>query len=87
MLKLTIPDIADFYSPLVGHERVARVVALSGGYTRADACRRLATNHGIIASFSRALIEGLKVSMADDEFEAVLAHAIDEIFDASAHKH
>ena len=59
MLKLTIPDVPDLYSALIHHERVARVVALSGGYTRADACKRLAANHGMIASFSRALAEGL----------------------------
>ena len=73
MLKLTIPDVPDFYSPLMNHERVARVVALSGGYTRADACKRLAANHGIIASFSRALTEGLTHSMSDAEFDAALA--------------
>jgi fructose-bisphosphate aldolase class I len=60
MLKLTIPDVPDLYSPLSKHERVARVVALSGGYTRAEACKRLAANHGMIASFSRALAEGIR---------------------------
>ena len=55
MLKLTIPDVPDFYAPLINDKRVVRVVALSGGYTRADACERLAANHGMIASFSRAL--------------------------------
>src|SRR5205814_7308478 len=59
MLKLTLPEVPDFYSALVSHERVARVVALSGGYTRADAYRRLAANHGMIASFARALTEDL----------------------------
>ena len=58
MLKLTIPDVPDLYAPLIAHERVARVVALSGGYSRADACARLARNHGMIASFSRALARG-----------------------------
>ena len=86
MLKLTIPDVPDLYSPLVKHERVARVVALSGGYTRADACRRLAANHGMIASFSRALTEDLKHSMSDAEFNAALASAIDEIYRASTVK-
>ena len=86
MLKLTIPDVPDFYSPLVNHERVARVVALSGGYTRADACRRLAANHGMIASFSRALAENLRHSMTDAEFNAALAEAIDEIYRASTVK-
>jgi len=68
MLKLTLPETADFYTPLVKHAGVARVVALSGGYSRAEACRRLATNHGMIASFSRALTEGLTRSMSDPEF-------------------
>jgi len=86
MLKLTIPDVPDFYSSLVSHPHVARVVALSGGYTRADACRRLAANHGIIASFSRALTEGLTHSMSDAEFNATLAKSIDEIYRASTVK-
>jgi fructose-bisphosphate aldolase class I len=86
MLKLTIPDVADFYQPLIDHPRVARVVALSGGYTRADACERLSANHGMIASFSRALINDLKVSMSDSEFDATLAEAIDEIYRASVDK-
>jgi len=77
MLKLTIPDTPDFYAPLVEHKNVARVVALSGGYTRDDACRRLAHNHGVIASFSRALTEDLKYSMTDAEFDAVLGASID----------
>lgn len=83
MFKLTLPDVPDLYAPLTKHERVARVVALSGGYTRADACRRLAANHGMIASFSRALAEGLKQSMSDAEFNAALAQSIDEIYRAS----
>jgi fructose-bisphosphate aldolase class I len=86
MLKLTIPDVADFYQPLINHPRVARVVALSGGYTRVDACERLSANHGMIASFSRALINDLKVSMSDTEFDATLAEAIDEIYRASVDK-
>jgi fructose-bisphosphate aldolase class I len=86
MLKLTIPDVPDFYSALVSHPRVARVVALSGGYTRADACRRLAANHGMIASFSRALAEDLRHSMSDAEFDATLANSIDEIYRASTVK-
>ncbi len=86
MLKLTIPDVPDLYAPLVNHERVTRVVALSGGYTRADACRRLAANHGMIASFSRALAEELKHSMSDAEFNAALAKSIDEIYRASTVK-
>ncbi|MFZ3234215.1 MAG: fructose bisphosphate aldolase [Stellaceae bacterium] len=86
MFKLTLPDVADLYLPLVNHPRVARVVALSGGYTRDDACKRLAANHGMIASFSRALVQDLRVSMSDAEFEAALAKAIDEIYTASTIK-
>jgi fructose-bisphosphate aldolase, class I len=86
MLKLTLPETPDFYAPLVDHEKVARVVALSGGYTRTDACRRLAANHGVIASFSRALINDLRHSMSDAEFNATLRAAIDEIFQASTVK-
>jgi fructose-bisphosphate aldolase class I len=86
MFKLTIPDVPDLYLPLTKHRRVTRVVALSGGYTRADACKRLAANHGMIASFSRALVEELKVSMSDAEFNAALARAIDEIYQASTVK-
>jgi fructose-bisphosphate aldolase, class I len=86
MLKLTIPDVPDLYLPLINHKRVARIVALSGGYTRADACQRLSANHGMIASFSRALAEGLKHSMSDAEFDATLAKSIDEIYRASTVK-
>jgi len=86
MLKLTIPDVPDFYISLVNHARVARVVALSGGYTRADACKRLAANHGVIASFSRALTEDLRRSMSDAVFEEALAKSIDEIYQASTVK-
>jgi fructose-bisphosphate aldolase, class I len=86
MLKLTIPEVPDFYSALVNHQRVARVVALSGGYTRADACERLAANHGMIASFSRALAEDLRHSMSDAAFDATLAKSIDEIYRASSVK-
>jgi fructose-bisphosphate aldolase class I len=86
MLKLTLPDVPDLYLPLVTHKRVARVVALSGGYTRADACKRLAAQHGVIASFSRALTEGLQHSMSDAEFNAALAKSIDAIYQASTEK-
>jgi fructose-bisphosphate aldolase class I len=86
MFKLTLPDVQDLYLPLVNHPRVARVVALSGGYTREDACKRLAANHGIIASFSRALVQDLRVTMSDAEFEAPLAHSIEEIYNASTVK-
>jgi fructose-bisphosphate aldolase class I len=86
MLKLTIPDVPDLYAPLIAHARTERVVALSGGYTRDDACRRLAKNHGMIASFSRALVDDLKRSMSDAEFDSALAASIDEIFRASSVK-
>jgi fructose-bisphosphate aldolase class I len=87
MIKLTIPDVPDLYMPLVEHDRVDRVVALSGGYTRDDACARLSANHGMIASFSRALVEDLNHSMSDADFDAALGHAIDEIYQASTIKH
>jgi fructose-bisphosphate aldolase, class I len=86
MLKLTIPEVPDHYAPLVKHKRVVRVVALSGGYTRADACRRLSANHDMVASFSRALVEDLRHSMNDDTFNAALAKSIDEIYLASTAK-
>jgi fructose-bisphosphate aldolase class I len=86
MLKLTIPDVPDLYAPLVNHPRVMRVVALSGGYTRADACRRLAANHGMIASFSRALAEELRDSMSAAAFDEALARSVDEIYRASTVK-
>src|SRR5690348_11777650 len=86
MFKLTLPEVPDLYLPLVKHKRVTRVVALSGGYTRAEACRRLAANHGVIASFSRALVEELRHSMSDAEFEAALAKSIEEIYQASSVK-
>jgi fructose-bisphosphate aldolase, class I len=86
MLKVTIPDVPDLYAPVINHKRMVRVVALSGGYTRADACQRLAKNHGMIASFSRALVEELRVSMNDDQFEAALEKAVDEIYKASTVK-
>ena len=86
MIKLTIPDVADLYRPLIEHPRVARVVALSGGYSRTDACQRLARNHGMIASFSRALIDELKKSMNEAEFDATLSKAVEEIYQASVVK-
>jgi fructose-bisphosphate aldolase class I len=86
MFKLTIPDVVDFYAPLIEDKRVVRVVALSGGYSRAEACKLLARNHGMIASFSRALVQDLRRSMSDAEFDAALASAIDEIFRASSVK-
>ena len=86
MLKLTIPTVADFYKPLVDHKAVARLVALSGGYTCPDACEKLSHNHGMIASFSRALAEDLRVSMSDAEFNDTLGKAIDQIYKASVVK-
>jgi fructose-bisphosphate aldolase, class I len=86
MLKLTIPSVPDLYAPLIKHARVHRVVALSGGYSRHEACRLLATNHGMIASFSRALIDELRASMSGTAFDAALRQAIDEIYEASVHK-
>jgi fructose-bisphosphate aldolase class I len=86
MLKLTIPEVPDLYLPLTKHSRVVRVVALSGGYSRTDACRRLAANHGMIASFSRALADDLRHSMSDETFNATLEKSIDEIYRASTVK-
>ncbi|MEY2958384.1 MAG: hypothetical protein RLZZ01_952 [Actinomycetota bacterium] len=83
MLKLTIPTVDDFYLPLVGHDRVLRVVALSGGYSRDRSNEMLARNHGIIASFSRALTEGLTAQMTDEEFDAALDATIGSIYAAS----
>jgi fructose-bisphosphate aldolase class I len=86
MLKLTIPNEANLYAPLSKHGRVVRVVALSGGYTRDDACVKLSRNKDMIASFSRALVEDLTYQMSDGEFDKSLAHSIDEIFKASTIK-
>jgi fructose-bisphosphate aldolase class I len=83
MLKLTLPEVDDFYAELVSHPRVLRVAALSGGYTRSEANARLARNHGVIASFSRALTEGLTAQQSDDEFDAALDRSIASIFAAS----
>jgi fructose-bisphosphate aldolase class I len=83
MLKLTLPATDNFYLPLVRHPKVVRVVALSGGYSRDDANAKLARNHGIIASFSRALTEGLTAQMTDAEFDAALDRAIAGIHAAS----
>jgi fructose-bisphosphate aldolase class I len=86
ILKLTTPEVPDLYAGLVNHERVVKVLALSGGYSRSDACRRLSRNHGMIASFSRALLEDLRNSMSDDLFDGTLSVAIDEIYQASTVK-
>jgi fructose-bisphosphate aldolase class I len=83
MLKLTLPDIDDFYADLVAHPKVLRVVALSGGYTREEANDRLARQHGVVASFSRALTEGLSAQQDDAAFDASLDTAIASIYAAS----
>lgn len=83
MLKLTLPEVDDFYADLVAHPRVLRVVALSGGYSRAEANDRLSRNHGVIASFSRALTEGLTAQQSDADFDATLDATIKGIFEAS----
>jgi len=83
ILKLTLPEIDGFYSELVSHPSVLRVVALSGGYSRADANARLARNHGVIASFSRALTEGLSAQQSDTQFNAAIDSAIADIYAAS----
>jgi fructose-bisphosphate aldolase class I len=86
MLKLSIPAEAGLFQPLVDHPRVLRVVALSGGFSRPEACRQLAHNPGMIASFSRALLEDLRHAMSDEEFDRALGQAIDEIYQASTQK-
>ena len=83
MLKLTLPEQDDFYADCVRHPNVVRVVALSGGYTRAEADDRLRRNHGVVASFSRALVEGLSAQQSDAEFNALLDKSIQSIFEAS----
>ena len=86
MLKLSIPAKSGLFDPLVDHPRVLRVVALSGGFARPEACAELAKNRGMIASFSRALLEDLRFQMSDAEFDASLGAAIDEIYTASTVK-
>jgi len=86
MLKLTLPTRANLYRPLIDDPRVMRVVALSGGYSRDEANAKLKQNDGVIASFSRALTEGLSANQTDDQFNAVLGSAIDSIFEASSVK-
>ena len=83
MLKLTLPTKTNLYTPLIEHPKVMRVVALSGGYSRDDANRMLAENKGMIASFSRALTEGLSVEQSDEEFQAMISESIGSIHDAS----
>jgi len=83
MLKLSIPDRDGFYNELIEHPRVMRVVALSGGYSREEAVKLLERNPGLIASFSRALVEGLNAHQSDEEFNAMLSRSIEEIYKAS----
>jgi fructose-bisphosphate aldolase, class I len=86
MLKLTLPEQDDFYADFVKHPKVLRVVALSGGYSREEANNRLRRNHGVVASFSRALAEGLSAQQSDPEFNAMLDKSIESIFEASTVK-
>jgi fructose-bisphosphate aldolase class I len=83
MLKLTLPEEDNFYAPLVNHPEVLKVAALSGGYSRQEACARLSRNSGVVASFSRALTEGLTAVMSDNEFDESLNDSIGSIFEAS----
>ena len=83
LLKLTIPNEANLYAPLINHPNVLRVFALSGGYSRDDSNKYLALNNGMLASFSRALTEGLSVKQSDEEFNSVLDASIESIFQAS----
>jgi len=83
MLKLTLPEKDNLYADCVGHPKVVRVVALSGGYTRREANERLRRNHGIVASFSRALVEGLSAGQSDVEYDSLLDASIESIFEAS----
>ena len=83
MLKLTLPEQDNLYSDCIAHPNVARVVALSGGYSREEANARLSRNIGMVASFSRALSEGLAAQQSDDDFNAMLDTSIDSIFQAS----
>jgi fructose-bisphosphate aldolase class I len=83
MLKLTLPEQNDLYADFVAHKNVAKVVALSGGYSREEANDRLSKQHGMVASFSRALSEGLNVKQTEAEFNAMIDASIQSIFDAS----
>ena len=83
MLKLTLPEAENFYADCVAHPNVLKVVALSGGYSREEANTRLARNNGVVASFSRALVEGLSARQSDAEFDATLGASIDSIRAAS----
>jgi len=86
ILKLTLPEVPDFYKELTDHPKVIRVAALSGGFVRKAACQMLAKNHGVIASFSRALTEGLNANQTSGEFTATLDESIGEIYEASVNK-
>ena len=83
MLKLTLPEKDDLYAECVKHPNVVRVVALSGGYSRTEGNQRLRRNHGVVASYSRALVEGLSAQQTDAEYNATLDSAIQSIFEAS----
>ena len=83
MLKLTLPEVDNFYLEVINHPNVLRVVALSGGYSREEANEKLSRNHQLIASFSRALSEGLNVNQSDEEFNTMLDHSIQSIYNAS----
>ena len=83
MLKITLLEQGDFYAELVKHPKVLKVVALSGGYSRQEGNDRLRRNHGVVASFSRALVEGLSAQQSDAQFDAMLDTAIQSIFEAS----
>jgi fructose-bisphosphate aldolase class I len=83
MIKITLPEQADFYADCVRHPNVLKVVALSGGYSQKEGDDRLRRNHGVVASFSRALVEGLSAGQSDAEYTAVLDASIQSIFEAS----
>ena len=83
MLKITLPEQPDFYAELVKHPKVLKVVALSGGYSRQEGNDRLRRNHGVVASFSRGLVEGLSARQSDADFDLLLDAAIQSIFEAS----
>ena len=83
MLKITLPEQAGFYAELVKHPKVLKVVALSGGYSREEGNDRLRRNHGVVASFSRALVEGLSAQQSDSQFDAKLDIATQSIYEAS----
>lgn len=83
MLKITIPTVDNFYKEIIEHPMMLRVVALSGGYSREQANELLSRNHGVIASFSRALVEGLSAQQTDAEFNAMLEASIEDVYQAS----